>query len=157
MSDYNNKVWDWWYFDVVEPGTNSPIIVIFNLALDTGLLGGSKTMMPNTDITGTFANGTRYAYHYEASDGAVVITEKKGGSPGIWHGTGMKWSSSPDMKTYVITIETPVISGTITYHSRPPRPRPPAFRLGQRCLRCRCVCRRYGSWRRAQVQWSWIP
>lgn len=120
MSDYNSTVWDWWYFDVVEPGTNSSIIVIFNLALDTALLGGSKTIMPNADITGTFPNGTRYAYHYEASDGAVVITEKKGGSSGVWHGTGMKWSSSPDMKTYVVSIETPAISGTITYHSLAP-------------------------------------
>ncbi|KXH68834.1 hypothetical protein CSAL01_00102 [Colletotrichum salicis] len=101
ISDYNRSVWDWWYFDVVSPTDNSSIVILFNLAFDTGLLGGSPTTAANTDITGTFANSTKLSYSTEAPNGAVIVTTQEGGSSGSWNEAGIAWSSSSDMKTYV--------------------------------------------------------
>ncbi|KAL2876524.1 hypothetical protein SGCOL_008333 [Colletotrichum sp. CLE4] len=82
MSDYNKSVWDWWYFDVVSPTDNSSITILFNLAFETGLLGGNSTTAANTDITGTFANGTKFSYSTEAPKDAVIVTAHEGGSSG---------------------------------------------------------------------------
>ncbi|KXH52980.1 hypothetical protein CNYM01_07369 [Colletotrichum nymphaeae SA-01] len=120
MSNFNRSVWDWWYFDVVSPTDNSSIIILFNLAFDIGLLGGSPTTAANADITGTFANGTRFSYSTEAPNGAVIVTAQEGGSSGSWNDAGMTWSSTPDMKTYVVSIETPLINGTVTFESKAP-------------------------------------
>ena len=120
QSGFNSSTWDWWYFDVVSSDASQAFVILFNLGVGTALEGVSPSVVPWCSITGTLSNGTGYAYNTFATNGAVVTTTSDQASQGNWLGAGVSWVGSSDMQEYHLILDTPEVTGTVTFNSTAP-------------------------------------
>ncbi|KAJ7796076.1 hypothetical protein B0H13DRAFT_2510203 [Mycena leptocephala] len=99
VSPINGSVFDWWYFDVLQPAF--PLLD----PADTVTVARIWVSFPNGTLWSAVSNG----------DGATV-TAKFDTSSGIWHGTGYSWTGLP-LLGYLVEIDAPDIgvTGTIAF------------------------------------------
>lgn len=121
LSGVNGTAWDWWYFDVVSKDAKSSVVVTFYTATNEGfpLLAEFKSV----NVLGvyiTFPNGTSTLQMIKAGD--VTVTTLGDGSSGYFPGTGSGGVGSPDMSSYLVTVNSPQnnVFGTMRLASRAP-------------------------------------
>lgn len=111
-----------WYFDVVSSSSrNASIDIIFYNAGSEGFPGGYLDGPLSVGISGTFDNGTLFAYDLPVTD-KVVIVEDQSGMRGDWGGTGARFAGSSLSRphiAYKVTVDSPDIGvfGKITLRS----------------------------------------
>ncbi|KAK4546232.1 hypothetical protein LTR36_002369 [Oleoguttula mirabilis] len=122
----NSTTFDWWYFDAVSSdlasGDLSSVVINFYTASPGGFgaLSNNKSTILETTITGTLSDGTPFGFGKFPAD-ATVVTDGEG-SAGVWGEGGTEWSSSPDLKHWVIKFDDPEdnVSGQMTLQSVAP-------------------------------------
>lgn len=114
----NATAFDWWYFDAIAADGSAQVgITLFNT--DTTTLGFPISIGTTNFVlcTAYFPNGTIYEQMIPA-DVATIVTAGDGAS-GAWAGTGVSFVGSPNLKTYVVTVDAPqlALKGTIKLRS----------------------------------------
>jgi len=117
LDHVNSTAFDWWYFDVVAPDLKSSIVIAFF----TTTAGGFPIISSTTDVTSayiwySFPNGTTGSMSFTADE--AVVTTLGDGSSGRWAESG--WVGAPDLSSYVVTINSPGIVGTMILNSAAP-------------------------------------
>ncbi|TLD08112.1 hypothetical protein PspLS_12127 [Pyricularia sp. CBS 133598] len=106
----NATSYDWWYFDAVSPTTNESIVIVFyNAGPDA--IDVPRTAPLYVQITGVFANGTRYALQANATGGANFQNNEHGISS-VWNGAGSSFAGTnldADNVEYTVTIDNSAI------------------------------------------------
>ncbi|KAK5113916.1 hypothetical protein LTR85_010449 [Meristemomyces frigidus] len=121
----NSTTFDWWYFDAVSSdlssGDLSSVVITFYTASHEGFgaLSNDTTIL-ETSITGTLSDGTPFDFAKFPTE-ATVVTEGDG-SAGVWGEGGTEWSSSPDLKHWIIKFNDPDdnVSGQMTFQTIAP-------------------------------------
>ncbi|KAF9893891.1 hypothetical protein FE257_010061 [Aspergillus nanangensis] len=120
----NGTVFDSWWFDAFSSTNNESITMVFYNAGPDSIgapdLGGALFV----DITGTFENGTEFAFHITAPDGAVVESGTQG-IRGDWIGSGCSFMGSDLHQArpeYTVSIDNAAlgVSGTLKLQSTSP-------------------------------------
>ncbi|KFZ18025.1 hypothetical protein V501_01412 [Pseudogymnoascus sp. VKM F-4519 (FW-2642)] len=121
----NATTFDWWYFDAVSTNGNAAVVMVFYLSTDLGFPFVPPLSALSVDIFATFDDGSLVFLPlnnlpYTAGQ-ATVVTDGDGAS-GNWQGTGFSFEGSPDLSTYKVTVDSPVlaIKGTLELTSRAP-------------------------------------
>jgi hypothetical protein len=119
--------WARWYFDVVSTHSkNESINVVFYNAGSVGFPGGYDDGPLSVGLSGTFENGTLFAYNLPVTH-KVVIIENEEGLTGDWQGTGAWFAGSSLSRpriVYEVVVDSPDIGvcGKIKLRSvAPPR------------------------------------
>jgi hypothetical protein len=105
--DVNGTTFDWWYFDAraANPDDLSSVVVTLFLASAGGFEAlSNETSVLTAMLTGTFANGSAFAYYGYPSE-AVVFT-KGDSTDGRWGGFG-SWTSSEDLQKWTVDYTDP--------------------------------------------------
>ncbi|KAL7916776.1 hypothetical protein GGI35DRAFT_466301 [Trichoderma velutinum] len=121
----NETSYDWWYFDAVSATTNESVTLIFYNTGPNGFPYGYVGDGPfSVGISGSFANGSLFAFTAPVT-GDVIIKTDESGISGEWSGSGFAFygtSLDGPSPTYVLKIDAPAIGcyGTVTLRSRAP-------------------------------------
>ena len=118
----NATTFDWWYFDAVANDGSAAVVIVFYLSTDLGFPFVPPLSTLSVDIFATFDDGSLVFLPlnnlpYKAGQ-ATVVTDGDGAS-GNWQGTGFSFEGSPDLSTYKVTVDSPVlaIKGTLELKS----------------------------------------
>ncbi|KFY13988.1 hypothetical protein V491_06190 [Pseudogymnoascus sp. VKM F-3775] len=121
----NATTFDWWYFDAVANDGSAAVVMVFYLSTDFGFPFVPPLSTLSVDIFATFDDGSLVFLPlnnlpYKAGQ-ATVVTDGDGAS-GNWQGTGFSFEGSPDLSTYKVTVDSPVlaIKGTLELKSNAP-------------------------------------
>ncbi|KAI9816472.1 MAG: hypothetical protein M1827_001604 [Pycnora praestabilis] len=102
----NDTSFDWWYFDTVSEDQKTSVVVsFFTSTSDAFFALGDEPDVVSVDLWVSFPNGTIYTPFVNATE-AVVVTVGDG-TTGYWEGTGMSWTSTPDLSYYVVNVNAP--------------------------------------------------
>lgn len=90
----------------MSPDLKTSIVIVFYASGSSSLPGSN----PSSDVTfisvtATFSNGSTKVVFLNA-DEAIVLTTRDGSS-GYYEGTGAAWIGTPDLSSYLITIDSP--------------------------------------------------
>ncbi|KAK4952814.1 hypothetical protein LTR10_009622 [Elasticomyces elasticus] len=121
----NGTNFDWWYFDAVSDdlpnGDLSSVIIVFYTLSQTAFFGQRQNdSVLAVSIAGTLRDGTRN--YINLQPGEATITTLGDSSAGQW-GSGpnnASWSSSPDLRTWVVTSNNEIVNGSLTMTSIAP-------------------------------------
>ena len=106
----NATSYDWWYFDAVSTNGNSSLVIVFYVATSNGFPFLAPGSALSVNFFATFENGSSVVYFLEnlpSNSGAATVVTAGDGSSGNWNSTGAQWTSTPDMSSYVITVDAP--------------------------------------------------
>jgi hypothetical protein len=105
MSSIDIAAFDWWYFDAVSPDLTTSIVVVFYTALASAFpfldIGTDVTVV---GIQTTWPNGTTGNYKFKATE--AIITTNLQGSSGEFVGTGASWTGTPDLSSYLVSVNS---------------------------------------------------
>jgi hypothetical protein len=114
--------YDWWYFDAVSADNNCSVVIVFYVATSNGFpfILGNTTL--SVDFFATFEDGTSVFYplaNLPSTAGSATVVTVDNGSSGYWKSTGAQWIGTPDLSSYIITIDAPSvgIKGALTLES----------------------------------------
>ncbi|KAK5752023.1 hypothetical protein LTS12_017873 [Elasticomyces elasticus] len=121
----NGTNFDWWYFDAVSDdlpnGDLSSVIIVFYTLSQTAFFGQRQNdSVLAVSIAGTLRDGTRNYINLQPNE--ATITTLGDSSAGQW-GSGpnnASWSSSPDLRTWVVTFNNEIVNGSLTMTSIAP-------------------------------------
>lgn len=119
VAPINSSSYDWWYFDILSEDQKYSTSVAFLAAPDTAFVGG----LPDTDILlGVVFLATPdqpLSAIYQLPAAEAVLVSDGDGVRGVWNGTGMQFSVSPDLSTAQVDIDMPSLglSGSISLKS----------------------------------------
>ncbi|KAK5683567.1 hypothetical protein LTS10_005100 [Elasticomyces elasticus] len=121
----NGTNFDWWYFDAVSDdlaeGDLSSVIIVFYTLSQTAFFGQRlNDSVLAVSIAGTLRDGT--PNYINLQPGEATITTLGDSSAGQW-GSGpnnASWSSSPDLRTWVVTFNNEIVNGSLTMTSIAP-------------------------------------
>jgi hypothetical protein len=118
----NATTFDWWYFDAVSTNGASAVVMVFYLSTDLGFPFVPPLSTLSVDIFATFDDGSLVFLPlnnlpYKA--GQATVTTDGDGASGNWQGTGFSFEGSPDLSTYKVMVDSPVlaIKGTLELKS----------------------------------------
>jgi hypothetical protein len=113
VANVNGTVNGWWYFDVVSEdlGASVDVFLYYTPEFNNG------TSALSVSISAHFANGTAFNTAMPA-DGAVITTDGNG-STGRFLGTGFQWAGTPDLRHFILELDSPPlgIKGTIKFEA----------------------------------------
>ncbi|KFZ08170.1 hypothetical protein V501_06075 [Pseudogymnoascus sp. VKM F-4519 (FW-2642)] len=119
----NATTFDWWYFDAVSSDGTQAFTVIFFTSSAIGFsFDFFSTVDPlNVWVFATFADGTPPAV-FPVPAVSVTTTTNGDGASGDWKGSGISFKGAPDLSSYVVNLNNPLIglTGTFTLKSRGP-------------------------------------
>jgi hypothetical protein len=101
----NASAYDWWYFDAVSDDAEESIVIVFYTASVAGFMGGNSTTVDSVSISTQFRNGTSFLTSIPATNAIIVTGED--GTTADFGGTGCRWTSTPNMAQYLITVDAP--------------------------------------------------
>ncbi|KFY46509.1 hypothetical protein V495_02405 [Pseudogymnoascus sp. VKM F-4514 (FW-929)] len=121
----NATTFDWWYFDAVSTNGASAVVMVFYLSTDLGFPFVPPLSTLSVDIFATFDDGSLVFLPlnnlpYKA--GQATVTTDGDGASGNWQGTGFSFEGSPDLSTYKVMVDSPIlaIKGTLELKSHAP-------------------------------------
>ncbi|EXJ70151.1 uncharacterized protein A1O5_06219 [Cladophialophora psammophila CBS 110553] len=121
LDKVNATTFDWWYFDIGSENLNAEATLLmvtgdaftlgFPFTLGTSNYGILTVLQPNDTI---------YQQIFLGGDATVVVSGD--GSSGNWEGTGVSWTGTPDLSSYTVNIDVPLLGleGTMTLKSIAP-------------------------------------
>ncbi|KAH7143428.1 hypothetical protein EDB81DRAFT_884042 [Dactylonectria macrodidyma] len=115
----NSSSYDYWWFDLVSTTDDAALNIVFYNAGDIG-----NPQPTAVEVSGVFANGTRFLNQILSPYGAVISNGPDGVS-GQWLGTGASFRGTnleePDI-TYQVKFDSPKlgVEGTVQLQSRAP-------------------------------------
>lgn len=120
--EINATSFDWWYFDAVAEDASMGLVVVFYLSTELGFPFVPPLSALSVDIFATFEDGTLVFLpenDLPLQAGAATITTDGDGASGVWKGTGFEFSGTPDLSSYTVTIDSPLlgITGTLELKS----------------------------------------
>ncbi|KAF2993485.1 hypothetical protein E8E14_001883 [Neopestalotiopsis sp. 37M] len=115
----NLTSYDYWWFDLVSTSDKSAVNIVF---YNAGDIGNAQPLA--VEVSGVFANGTRYFNQVLSPDGATISNGPDGISA-WWNGTGAGFqgtSLEAENAQYNVTFDSPELGvfGTIQLNSRAP-------------------------------------
>jgi hypothetical protein len=100
----NASAYDWWYFDAVSDDAEESIVIVFYTVSVAGFaFGGNPTTVDSVSISTQFRNGTSFSATIPASNATIVTVDD--GTTADFGGTGCRWTSTPNMAQYRITVD----------------------------------------------------
>jgi hypothetical protein len=120
--EINATSFDWWYFDAVAEDASMGIVVVFYLSSDLGFPFVPPLSAFSVDIFAAFEDGSLVFLPQNSlplQAGSATITTDGDGASGVWKGTGFEFSGTPDLSSYTVIIDSPLlgISGTLELKS----------------------------------------
>jgi hypothetical protein len=114
------STFDWWYFDAVSTDGSQAFTVIF---FTSSAIGFSFDFFSAVDplnvwVFASFGDGSP-ASVFPVPAVSVTTTTNGDGASGDWHGSGISFKGEPDLSSYVVKLDNPVIglTGTFTLKS----------------------------------------
>lgn len=120
-NEVNATSFDWWYFDAVSSDSKAAVVIVFYLSTSLGFPFVPSGSVLSVDIFATFPNGS-LVFDPLADPligGSATITTNGDGASGTWGGTGFSFEGAPDLSSYTVTVDNPVlgIKGTLQLNS----------------------------------------
>ncbi|KIK64196.1 hypothetical protein GYMLUDRAFT_40485 [Collybiopsis luxurians FD-317 M1] len=123
LPNVNSTTYQWYYFDVVSNDSSYSAVVTFFAAPDTAFpftLSPSMTLEVLITIQ-TPESDSFYLNGAFATD--AQVTTLSDGASGVWEGTGLSFTGSPDLSTYQVNFDSADllgITGSISMQSVAP-------------------------------------
>ncbi|KAL4914994.1 hypothetical protein BDW62DRAFT_219719 [Aspergillus aurantiobrunneus] len=126
----NSSVYDWWYFDAVQASDDrseqASVVVTFYTATSTGFdflafyEAEGFSSLALAEATVTWPNGTSETFLFNATEANITTVEN--GAEGLWdaNGESATFIGAPDLTTYRVHIESPLVVGTLFLQSIAP-------------------------------------
>lgn len=120
--EINTTSFDWWYFDAVATDGSAAIVMVFYLSTDIGFPFVPPLSALSVDIFANFEDGSLLFLplnNLPLKAGQTTIVTDGDGASGNWEGTGFSFEGSPDLSSYTVTVDSPVlnIKGTLELKS----------------------------------------
>jgi hypothetical protein len=116
----NATTFDWWYFDAVSDDGTKALTVIF---FTSSYIGFSFDPLSAVDplnvwVFSSFGDGLP-ATVFPVPAVSVTTTSDGNGASGEWTGSGISFTGTPDLQTYEVTLDNPLLglTGTFTLKS----------------------------------------
>jgi hypothetical protein len=107
-----------WWWDVVSTSSVNESIIISPIFNGPSFVSPPGYSLPiGTQVIGTFANGTKFAYELSADSSANVTIVTSGSSSFGDFGNGVSWESNRLGSVIHLEIPSYGISGTVTVNS----------------------------------------
>jgi len=110
VSAINDTSYDWWYFDAVSEDQQSNVVITFFAAPATGWApsGAPDNAILQVDIFVSYPGQEVSSVSTLSATEATVVSVGNGAS-GSWKGSGMGFVGTPDLSTFVVSVDSPSI------------------------------------------------
>lgn len=120
-NEVNGTSFDWWYFDAVSSDSQAAVVIVFYLTTSIAFPFVLPGAVLSVDIFATYPDGTQVFFPENDPPifGSANIVTNGDGASGTWDGTGFSFEGAPDLSSYTVTIDSPIlgISGTLQLNS----------------------------------------
>lgn len=140
--EINATSFDWWYFDAVAEDGLSAIVIVFYVSTTLAFLVPPLSTL-SASIFATFEDGSILSLPADILPniaGEATITTDGDGASGIWKGTGFEFQGTPDLSSYVVTINAPLLGVSGTLELTSVSTRCTAIRYFSKIQLTRCYC-----------------